>query len=65
MDRWKIERRIKEKGFTMEQFAAKIGMNRATLWRKLTGGGVFDLTEVNAICRELDIEDPREYFFTH
>lgn len=64
MDSKKLETKIRESGFTLTEFAAQIGMDRTTLWKKLRGRAVFNLREANEICRILQISDPREFFFT-
>lgn len=59
-----IRGRIKAKGFTQAQTAVKAGMSSNSLSRKLSGKRDFKLSEVDALCRVLDIPDPSPYFFS-
>ena len=63
MDAEKIRDRMTATGFDMTRMAEGIGINRTTLWRKLTGKLAFTVPEAQSMCRLLKIEDPRDYFF--
>lgn len=61
----KLLGRIKEKGFTLEALAKKIGLNVSTLSKKLNNKSEFHQDEIKKICRVIDIEmcDIGTYFF--
>lgn len=48
--------KVIEKGFTLTQIAAKIGISEATLSRKVTGISDFTRKEIYAIVRILALE---------
>ena len=56
----KLLGRIKEKGFTLEALAKKIGLNVSTLSKKLNNKSEFHQDEIKKICRVSDIGT---YFF--
>lgn len=58
--------KMKAKGFTQQQLAAAISVNKATLNQKLQGKFFFTTKEIDDICRVLDIanSDISFYFFT-
>ena len=51
----KLLGRIKEKGFTLEALAKKIGLNVSTLSKKLNNKSEFHQDEIKKICRVIDI----------
>jgi transcriptional regulator with XRE-family HTH domain len=51
------------KGKTMQNIADLLGINQATLYRKINGNSDFYRREIQAICNYLKIEDPNEIFF--
>lgn len=61
----KLKGRIRECGLTQKQLAAIVGINPATLSIKLRSRGDFNKSEMNAICKALNIakENIGEYFF--
>ena len=61
----KLLGRIKEYGFIHQTLAKKIGIAPSTFSAKLNNKYEFTLTEINAICKELDIsnDDIGLYFF--
>lgn len=50
-------------GLTMGQVAKELGINRATLGRKMSGESDFFRHEIEKICEMLKIEHPQEVFF--
>ena len=51
-----LRAKLVERGFTHEQFAELIGMDRSTLSRKLSGGGLgFLVGEVHKIVKVLNL----------
>lgn len=50
-------------GMTKAALAEKLGMNEATLYRKLQRGGDFTRAEINRMIDLLHIENPNEIFF--
>lgn len=63
---FKLLGRMKECGFTQEQLAKAIGINKATLSAKLNNHFSFTQEEILAICKVLNIplDEFGEYFFT-
>ena len=61
----KLRELIKQKYTTMADFADAVGMNRATLSFKLNGKLAWKSTEIEDICKLLDIpmDTVGEYFF--
>lgn len=47
---------------TMQNIADLLGINQATLYRKINGSSDFYRREIQAICNYLEIEDPNEIF---
>ena len=62
----KLLGRIKEKGFTQEQLANRVGMTPGTMSTKLNNQAYFKQREIVAISDVLDIpiSEYGEYFFT-
>lgn len=62
----KLKGRIKEYGFTHENIANKISIAPSTFSAKLNNKYEFTLTEIDEICRLLDIcrDEIGLYFFT-
>ena len=56
--------KMAEKGFTQERLAEAVGISTNSLSRKLVGERQFRLGEVVKICEVLEINDPRDIFFT-
>ena len=61
----KLLGRIKECGLSQEQLAKEIGKDKSTLSSKLNGKYAFTTTEIDDICRVLDISNSEigAYFF--
>lgn len=61
----KLLGRIREFGFTQKSLAKKMEINPCTLSLKLKGESVFTASEIDRLCRILDIakEDIGDYFF--
>ena len=63
----KLKGRIVESGSTIETLADAIGMNRATLYRKINANGeTFSVGEVDRIVRalKLDAKEATSIFFS-
>ena len=61
-----IKSLTKSKGKSMSWLASKMGMNTATLYRKINrGGGTITLDEADAMKKalEMDNETARDYIF--
>lgn len=64
-NRYKLKAKIVEKGFNLEQIAQKLGINPATMYRKMTLESDFTRNEI-AILKEvlnLSIEEINAIFF--
>lgn len=61
----KLKGKIVEKGMNVEALASAIGVDRATMYRKLNAGEKISVGEANKIrdVLELTIEDAIEIFF--
>lgn len=62
-NRTKFRALVIEKGLTMEIVASKLGINQATLYRKMSGESDFYRGEIQTICAILEITNPNEIFF--
>ena len=52
----KLKGKIVEKGINVDTLAERIGVDRATLYRRLSSNGEnFTIGEVDLICRELSL----------
>lgn len=59
-----IRAKMKEKGFTQEEVAQKIGISGNSLSRKILGKRDFRLSEIKALCEILGIENAHEIFLS-
>lgn len=61
-----LEQSIKEKFFSKERFADKLGIGRTSLFSKLTGKTQFKQSEILRAAELLDIDKTEisQYFFT-
>ena len=50
-------------GKTNKEVAAYLGINEATLYRKIKADGNFTREEINKMISFLNIKDPEEIFF--
>lgn len=63
----KLKGKIVENGVTLEKLAAEIGMDRATMYRKIKAGGEnFSIKEADLIVKSLRLnkEDAVNIFFS-
>ena len=60
-----LKAKIAEKGETQKSVAKAIGISENSLSRKMNGLREFRLCEVFNLCTVLDIDNPRDIFFTH
>lgn len=56
--------KMAEKQITQGALAAEIGISENSLSRKLLGKREFRLSEIISICKVLDIDNPKDIFFT-
>lgn len=56
-NRKKFHGQVIEKGFTLEEIANKIGVNPATLYRKMSGESDFSRKEIQDISAVLRLSD--------
>lgn len=66
VDYSKLLGRMKERGFTQKMLAAQIGISESHMSQKLNGTYVFKQTEMQDICRilEIDASEIGAYFFS-
>lgn len=61
------ERRFKAQlalaGISQKELARTLGINEATLYRKIHRGGDFTREEINRMLKILKIDDPNDIFF--
>ena len=62
-NRRKLQAQMVLKGYNVSQVAEMLGINTATMYRKLGNDGDFSRTEINQLIDILDIEDIRGIFF--
>lgn len=62
-DHKKFKAELIIKGKNMKDVANMLGINEATLYRKINGNSDFYRREIQLICDYLDIEDPSNIFF--
>lgn len=63
----KLKAKIVEMELNVDELSEKIGMDRATFYRRLSvGGQTFSIKEADAISRELNLtkEEVNEVFFS-
>ena len=63
MDKLKLEYEMKKKGLTVDHLCAKIGISRASYYRKTNGVSEFTLSEMQNIIDLLGIDTPVGIFF--
>lgn len=62
MEHTRLRERMRECGTNPHRLAPKLGMSYKTMLLKLNGKYDFFYKEVIALCRELDIANPRDFF---
>lgn len=62
-DRLKFKAIVVLRGCTMAEIAQVLGIDTATLYRKMNGESDFFRKEIDCLCRYLQIENPQEIFF--
>ncbi|WP_029502532.1 helix-turn-helix domain-containing protein [Lachnoclostridium phytofermentans] len=62
-DRLKFLGKIKECGKTVQEVASFLGINPATLYRKMNGESDFYREEIQKLKEFLNLKDPMEIFF--
>ena len=58
-----LEYEMKRKGFTAIQISEHLGIDRSTFSKKCNGRSEFKQSEIQAIIKLLDIDDPTPIFF--
>ena len=64
-NRRKLQAQMVLKGYTIGEVAEKLGINAATMYRKLGNNGDFSREEISKLIDILDIEDVEGVFFAH
>lgn len=64
-NRRKLQAQMVLKGYTIGEVAEKIGVNSATMYRKLNNNGDFSREEINKLIDLLEIDDIEGIFFAH
>ena len=62
-DRRKLQAQMVLKGYNVSQVAEMLGINSATMYRKLSNDGDFSRAEINQLIDILDIKDITGIFF--
>lgn len=62
-DKKKFKAQIILAGKTLQEVADLLGVNLATLYRKMNGESDFYRSEIQILCKELNISNPKEIFF--
>lgn len=62
-DRRKLQAQMVLKGYNVSQVAEMLGINSATMYRKLSNDGDFSRAEINQLIDILDIKDIAGIFF--
>ena len=55
-----VKTAVKESGYTVEEFAKKLGMSRPTFDKRMSDPKQLTVAEVNQICKILPIEEKFE-----
>lgn len=63
MNKYLLEYEIRRHHLTIAEIAKKIGMGRTTFWKKCNGHSEFKQSEIAALIKCLDLENPSEIFF--
>lgn len=63
-DKRKFKAAVILKGMTFKEVAKKLGINEATLQRKMNGESDFYRNEIQSLCEILDLDDPTDIFFS-
>ncbi len=59
-----LKTQINTSGLKMQSVAEKLGMSRASLWKKLSGKVEFKVSEITEICKVLNLSnDERDHIF--
>ena len=59
----KFKAQLVLKGYTMKDVAEALGINVATIYRKVNADGDFSRKEINTLIDILEIQNPSEIFF--
>ena len=62
-DKKKFKAQVILSGKSLQEVAGILGINVATLYRKMNGESDFYRNEIHLLCEKLDIENPSEIFF--
>ncbi len=60
----KLKGKITEMGYNQESIAKKLGISTASLNYKVNNKRPFNSDEMFKLCDILEIDNPKEYFFT-
>lgn len=59
-----LKTRIRTSGLKTQSVAEKLGMSRASLWKKLSGRVEFKVSEIAGLSKVLDLtNEERDYIF--
>ena len=58
----KLKNAMAEKGYNVARLAQIVGINEVTLYRKLNGVTEFTMSEMQCICRTLNIQGAGIFF---
>ncbi len=63
MNKALLEYEIKKNGYTITEFCEKIGISKSAYYRKCNGSSQFDVTEIRAIMKVLNLQSAEPIFF--
>lgn len=65
MNKLLLEYRIKEQGFSINDFCKEIGISRSSFYKKCKGEREFKQSEIKAIVECLKLDSPMDIFFAN
>lgn len=65
MDKLQLEMEMKRKHISIQKMCEILGMSRSAFYRKCNGKSEFTLSEIQAIIKALELEEPMQIFFAN
>lgn len=63
MDRYLLEYKIKQNGLSISDYCTKIGISKASYYRKVSGRSEFTQSEISKTIDVLNLKSPTPIFF--